>query len=339
MNTNKSSTHLIDVINKRNFLIETFLQWKIEYDYLDIPKHVCSPYYVERLFKGFPYELQRTYYYEAENENLRYLLYKLDLVLRKYDLSPIEQVIKSIESEIESKSKMYTIPEQYVVQALQTYEEKYKLLEEKYKSLEENITKKNKLLQETITTKIEQSTLNLKETIIHEIKTIAANAIDEEKQKLIQERIEKLVKTHEMKINGMFIDKTSELTIKIGDVDREFTKHKLEIDRYYSKLDKVKKTQTELKQVEEDLKMLISNTKEKMNNIENLYKEPVMIYNVQNVEDDNLCHICTITKKNMLFFKCKHVYGCDLCINKLTNKRKCPMCNIQQDCDPIKLYF
>ena len=152
----------IDVINKRNFLIETFLQWKIEYDYLDIPKHVCSPYYVERLFKGFPYELQRTYYYEAENENLRYLLYKLDLVLRKYDLSPIEQVIKSIESEIESKSKMYTIPEQYVVQALQTYEEKYKLLEEKYKSLEENITKKNKLLQETITTKIEQSTLNLK---------------------------------------------------------------------------------------------------------------------------------------------------------------------------------
>ena len=42
-------------------------------------------------------------------------------------------------------------------------------------------------------------------------------------------------------------------------------------------------------------------------------------------EDNSLCPICFVQKRNVVCLPCKHLF-CDICIEKIMNKRKCPIC-------------
>jgi len=50
-----------------------------------------------------------------------------------------------------------------------------------------------------------------------------------------------------------------------------------------------------------------------------------------------MCVVCLCELREILYEECKHLVICSKCMNKMKNKRECPVC--RTDTNPIKIYY
>jgi predicted RNase H-like nuclease (RuvC/YqgF family) len=121
--------------------------------------------------------------------------------------------------------------------------------------------------------------------------------------------------------NSVLKNKIDELQKK--DIQRlcEYTKSANIMDKYT----------THLEAVYDKMKIDIKLLNEKITGYEQIVelKNDVIncLYQKNNIEHNNLCAVCYIKPKNMLFMPCKHISTCEECCQKvMETNNKCVIC-------------